>query len=58
MENNMNKTLLIDQKLLQAIHDYLIARPMREVEGLVMAIREVPEANSHDTRRDDGKNGA
>jgi hypothetical protein len=26
--------------LAQAIHDYLVTRPMREVEGLVNALRE------------------
>jgi hypothetical protein len=27
-------------ELAQAIHDYLVTRPMREVEGLVNALRE------------------
>jgi len=27
-------------ELAQAIHDYLVTRPMREVEGLVTALRQ------------------
>lgn len=30
----------IPQQLAQAIHDYLLSRPMREVEGLVNALRQ------------------
>lgn len=30
--------------LVQAIHDYLMGRPMREVEALVVAIRQAAQA--------------
>lgn len=30
----------IPNELLQTLHDYLVTRPMNEVEGMVMAIRQ------------------
>jgi hypothetical protein len=34
-----NETYLIPEALLKAVHDYLMNRPMREVEPLVTALR-------------------
>lgn len=31
--------LLVPSSLIQAVHDYLTTRPMREVEGLVVGLR-------------------
>lgn len=36
--------LYISQELAQAIHDYLMTRPMREVEHLVIGIRNAEHA--------------
>lgn len=36
--------MLIPQPLLQALHDYLITKPMSEVEQLVAAIRQCKPA--------------
>ena len=36
--------LQLPPELVQAIHDYLMTRPMREVEALVAAIRSVKPA--------------
>jgi hypothetical protein len=33
---------VIDDALVKAIHDYLMSKPMREVEGLVNALRAIP----------------
>jgi hypothetical protein len=42
--------LEIPAPLLQAIHDYLMTRPMREVETLVLDIRKcAPSAPENDT---------
>mgnify|MGYP001025961321 CR=1 FL=1 len=35
--------LVINEVLAQEIHDYLVSRPMREVESLVMAVRQLPK---------------
>lgn len=41
--------IAIPAQLAQAIHDYLLTRPMREVEGLVNALRECkPEDAPHE----------
>lgn len=37
----------IPSDLLQALHDYLMARPMREVEGLVAGIRQCKPKEDH-----------
>lgn len=37
----------IPQQLAQAIHDYLVTRPMREVEGLVAPLRQAQPVNSN-----------
>lgn len=43
----------IPQGLAQAIHDYLMTRPMREVEGLVAPLRQAQPIK--DTPDDRGK---
>lgn len=35
--------LIIHQDLAQRIHDYLLTRPMSEVESLVLGIRGLPQ---------------
>lgn len=35
---------LVPKELMQAVHDYLLSRPMREVEPLVSSLRECAEA--------------
>lgn len=44
----MEQQYLVPESLLRALHDYLLARPMREVESLVTALR---NADKHE----DGK---
>jgi len=39
---------LVSESLLRAIHEYLILRPMREVEPLVTALRNVDKKESSD----------
>lgn len=36
---------IIPAGLMQAIHDYLMSRPMREVEGLVVELRKAADDN-------------
>lgn len=46
----MENQYLIQESLLQAIHDYLLSQPMRQVEGLVGALRNVQK---HDEEKTD-----
>jgi len=45
-----NETYLIPEALLKAVHDYLMNRPMREVEPLVTALRNVDKKEAADVR--------
>lgn len=38
----------VPPQLAQALHDYLVTRPMREVEGLVNALRECKPKDAAD----------
>jgi hypothetical protein len=44
--------MCVPADLLQALHDYLVQRPMREVEGLVTAIRTCKPAGPQETAED------
>lgn len=46
----MEPKYLIPESLIKAIHDYLLSQPMRQVEGLVGALRNVPK---HDDKTSD-----
>lgn len=43
----------IKQDLLQAIHDYLVTRPMQEVEGLVSGVRACEKIDGPEKVKDD-----
>jgi len=40
--------LTIPAELAQSIHDYLVTRPMREVEALVVALRQAKPVEAKD----------
>jgi len=42
----MAEQVTIPAELARAIHDYLVTRPMREVEGLVLALRQAKPADA------------
>lgn len=45
----MSQTITVPAQLAQGIHEYLMTRPMREVEGLVAGLRQCappPEAGN------------
>lgn len=39
----------VNQELLRALHDYLMTRPMGEVEGLVVGLRQSVQAHQAQT---------
>ena len=48
----------VHKDVLQAIHDYLLTRPMGEVETLVNAIRQSPyETDKNDSAKNEVNNG-
>ena len=44
--------VVVQADALKAIHDYLLTRPMREVEGMVAAIRQAVPAKVENTASD------
>lgn len=43
----MEPQYILSESLLRALHDYLLTRPMREVESLVTALR---NADKHESK--------
>jgi hypothetical protein len=44
----MEPKYLIPESLMKAIHDYLLSQPMRNVEGLVSALRNAEREKTDD----------
>ena len=48
----MNQQVIISQQLAQALHDYLMTRPMGEVEGLALGLRQASPLPKTDEKAD------